>query len=117
MENQNEIRLELHGSVSLFDIQGDLTVFSEPFFNEAYKNANDHGANKIILKFDKNAYINSSGIAVVIQLLAQARANNQEIGIIGLSDHFKKIFQMVGITKFAQVFNSEKEALENFAGS
>jgi len=116
MEQENEVRLEKLGDVTLMDIQGDVTAFSEPFLKEAYKNANDQGTSKILLKFNEKAYINSGGIAVLIQLLAKTKRNNQQIGITGLSEHFKKIFNMVGITKFAQVCNNVEEALENLSG-
>jgi anti-anti-sigma regulatory factor len=52
----------------------------------------------------------------LIQILAQTKKNSQVIGITGISDHFKKIFHMVGITKFAQIHNSLTEALEAMAG-
>ena len=116
MVKENEILVETHGDVTLFDIKGDVTAFSEPFLKEVYNNANDEGANKILLKFEEDAYINSGGIAVLIQLLAETKRNNQQIGITGLSDHFKKIFNMVGITKFAQIYNTREEALENMSG-
>ena len=112
MEQANEIRLEQLGEITLFDIHGDVTSLSEPFLNEAYENANNQGASKILLKFEKDAYINSGGIAVLIQILAETKKNNQQIGITDLSDHFKKIFKMVGITKFAKIYNTRKEALE-----
>ena len=115
MKQEIEIKVENHGGVTLFDIHGDVTVFSEPFLDEAYKNANNEGATKILLKFEKSAYINSGGIAVLIQLLAKTKQNNQQIGITGLSEHFKKIFNMVGITKFAKIHNSMEEALNSFS--
>ena len=115
MTQEIEIRLETLGSVTLFDIKGDMTVVSEPFVEEAYKNVNDQGTSKILLKFDQNAYINSGGIAVLIQLLAETKRNNQQIGITGLSDHFKKIFSMVGITKFARIYNTVEEGLESLS--
>ena len=112
MQNKNEIKLEKHGAVMLLDIEGDITAFSEPFLNDAYKNANDEGAAKILLKVGSDAYINSGGIAVLIQVLAQTKRNNQTIGITGLSDHFQKIFKMVGITKFATIHSSVEEGIE-----
>jgi anti-anti-sigma factor len=98
MEQAIEILLEQLGDVTLFDIKGDVTALSEPFLNDA---------------FDKNAYINSGGIALLIQILAETKKNNQQIGITGLSDHFKKIFNMVGITKFTKIYNTREEALES----
>ena len=117
MKQETEIKVESHGDVTLFDIHGDLTVFSEPFLNEAYKNANNEGATKILLKFEKTAYINSGGIAVLIQLLAKTKENNQQIGITGLSEHFKKIFRMVGITKFAEIHTTVEEAVKSLSQS
>jgi anti-anti-sigma factor len=110
--HRNRVRLEQHGSVTLLDIQGDITAFSEPFLNEAYKNADNQGTNNILLKTERDIYINSGGIAVLIQILAQTKQNNQLIGIIGVSDHYKKIFKMVGITRFAKIYNTVEEAME-----
>jgi anti-anti-sigma factor len=112
MQYTNEIKLEQRGSVTLLDIHGDITGFSEPFLNEAYKNADNQGASNILLKTERDIYINSGGIAVLIQILAQTKQNNQLIGITGISDHFKKIFSMVGITKFAKIYDTVDEALE-----
>ena len=115
MEQENEIRLEERGGVTLMDIRGDVTTFSEPFVREAYENAKAQGTSRILLQFEETAYINSGGIAVLIQLLAETKRNNQQIGITGLSDHFKKIFNMVGITKFAKIYNTVEEALESLS--
>ena len=112
MEHPNEILLENHETVTLLKIKGDITAFSESFLNDAYQQANQEGTNRFLLQFDPQAYINSGGIAVLIQLLALSRKNDQHIGITGLSDHFTKIFNMVGITKIAQIFPNPESAIE-----
>lgn len=116
MQNKNDITVEAHGPVVVLNVLGDITSFSEPFLNAAYQDANDHGAEKILLHVEENAYINSGGIAVLIQILAQTKKNGQEIGITGLSDHFKKIFNMVGITKFAKIHESAASAIAAMSG-
>ncbi|MGD8991051.1 MAG: STAS domain-containing protein [Desulfobacterales bacterium] len=112
MTQANEIVLEQLGDVTLLDIRGDITILSESSLNDAYADASNRGAGKILLKFEKAAYINSGGISVLIQLLAKSEQNNQKIGIIGLSDHFTKIFNMVGITKFAKIYATREDALK-----
>ena len=116
MNQETKISLQTHGDIIIFDIQGDVTSFSEPVFKEAYQNANTQNPRKIVLKYNENAYINSGGIAVIIQLLAETRKNSQEIFITGLSGHFQKIFNMVGITKFAKIYDSMDEALTDLVG-
>jgi anti-anti-sigma factor len=115
--NTNEIKFEHHGDVTLFDIRGDITSFSEPFINDAYRSANDQGAHKILLKINKDTYINSGGIAILINLLSLSQKNKQVIGIAGVSNHYKKILSMVGITKFAEIHDSVESALDVMAQS
>ena len=112
MQQTNQFRLERQNNVTLLHIQGDITAQSEPVINEAYKKADEQGAaQKIIIQFEEDVYINSGGIAVLIQILAQTQKKNQQIGIAGLSDHFKKIFNMVGISKFAGIYNTLEDAI------
>lgn len=116
MEEKNEIRIERQNDISILHIQGDITAKSEPHINGAYRELNDQGPTlKILIQFEEDAYINSGGIAVLIQILAQTQKNNQQIGITGLSEHFKKIFRMVGITKFANIYNDLGEALQSIS--
>ena len=116
MQQQNEIQLEKHGTVMVLEIHGDITSFSEPYLNEAYQKANDQGASKILLKMEKGACVNSGGIAVLLQILAQTKTNNQRVGITGASDHNAKIFSMLGINKFAKLYPSVESAVELMAG-
>ena len=115
MKQEIEITLETQENVTVFQMKGDLTTFAEPFLREAYEEANRQGSRKILLNFSNDAYINSGGIALLIQLLSQAHQNNQQIGITGLSSHFQKIFSMVGINKFAKIYNAIEEALQDLS--
>jgi anti-anti-sigma factor len=115
-QNTNEITLKTHGDVTVLDIIGDITAFSESSLSDAYGSSTEAGAKRLLLKIDNEAYINSGGIAVLIQVLALTKRNGQTIGITGVSEHFKKIFNMVGITKFANIFDSVDHALEQMGG-
>ncbi len=111
----NEISFEYHGAITILDIKGDITSFSEPFLTKAYANTLEQGASHILLKFDPEAYINSGGIAVLIQILSQTQENKQKIGIAGVSRHYKKILTMVGLTKFASLHDTVENAIQKMA--
>jgi len=112
MHKPNEINIQRHGSIVSMTINGDITSFSEPYLNQAYEDVDSQYApEKILLILEKDAYINSGGIAVLIQILARTRKKNQLIGITGLNSHFKKIFNMVGITKLATLYDTLDDAL------
>lgn len=112
MEKPTEIRIENRDGISLLNIDGDLTSYSEPYLNDAYRQIEEEASGSdLIFVFNKEAYINSGGIAALIQILARIRKTNRKVGIAGISDHFVKIFNMVGISKLAQIFGSLDEAL------
>jgi anti-anti-sigma factor len=111
---ENEIEIKTQGDITIFNIHGDVTSLSEPFFKDAYACMDLHGADRIVLNFDGDVYINSGGILVLSQILVQAREKNQKIAITGLSEHLKKIFNMVGITKLAEIHDTLDESLACF---
>ena len=113
MQSTNQIKLEQQNEITILHIQGDITSFSEPFIDDAYRKANEQGPpQKILIQFEEDAYINSGGIAVLIQILAHTQKNNQQIGITGISAHFKKIFNMVGISKFAGIYDTVEDSIK-----
>jgi anti-anti-sigma factor len=69
---------------------------------------------RILLDFSKVEYLNSSGIALVIQMLMEADRVGQSIQTFGLSPHFKKVFTMVGITKYTGLHPDEFAACAAF---
>ncbi len=116
-QSANQIHIESRGTVTVLDIKGDITAFSESSLEEAYHKANAQGAVQIVLNIEKEAYINSGGIAVLIQILSQTQRNSQHVAIAGISEHFQKIFKMVGITKFAEIYDSPEAAMQKLDGT
>ncbi len=114
MSKDIAVSIRVNGNISVIDIKGDVTALTGQPIEDAYKEVSNTGAKKILLYFDKKAYINSGGIAILIGLVSESRKKEQVIRLTGLSDHFQKIFGMVGLTKYTQIFQSEEAALEKF---
>jgi anti-anti-sigma factor len=98
-------------NVTLLRFEGDIASTSKDAVLGAYQALPKATAKLILLDFTKVDYINSSGIALVIQMLIEASNSGQKVFAFGLSPHFVKVFTMVGITKYAQLFPSEAEAI------
>ena len=100
--------------VSVLRFEGDIASTSKEAVLGAYQALPKATAKLILLDFTKVEYINSSGIALIIQLLIEAANSGQKVSIFGLSAHFTKVFTMVGITKYAGLYASEADALAAF---
>ena len=67
---------------------------------------------KVLLEFKSVDYVNSSGIAIIIQLLLEAnKAGGRKVSIASLTPHFVKVFTMVGVAKYATIYPDESAAL------
>jgi len=98
-------------SVTVLRFEGDIASTSKEAVLGTYQALPKETNKLILLDFSKVDYINSSGIALVIQLLMEAANAAQKIYAFGLSAHFTKVFTMVGITKYAGLFPTQAEAL------
>ncbi len=98
-------------SASVLAFSGDISSASKDAILGAY-HALDGQVRHVLLDFTGVDYINSSGIAIIIQMLLEAgKAGSRTIGIFGLSPHFQKVFTMVGINKYAALHKDEAAAL------
>ncbi len=97
--------------VTILRFEGDISSTSKEAVLGAYQALPKETTRLVLLDFTKVDYINSSGIAIVIQLLIEASNANQKVFAFGLSPHFTKVFTMVGITKYAGLFPGQAEAL------
>lgn len=109
-----EISISKKDGVSIINIKGDVTAITGEAIEDAYQKVSTDGAKKILLYFDKDGYINSGGIAILIGIASESRKKEQTIRITGLSSHFQKIFDMVGLTKYTEIFPTEELALKEF---
>ena len=97
--------------VSILAFGGDISSASKDAILGAYHGLNG-STSHVLLDFTGVDYINSSGIAIIIQMLLEAgKAGTQTIGIFGLTPHFQKVFTMVGINKYAALYKDEASAL------
>lgn len=114
MDENFRVSHRLDEGVAILSIHGNITGLSEAELTQAYREVLDGGADKLILDLEGVDYINSAGIAVLIELFLKSQKGNQRIVIAGLKDYFRKIFRMVGLTKFTTLYDSVEDARASF---
>ena len=85
-------------TATVLRFEGDISSASKDAVIGSYQGLSKTTVKTVLLDFTKVEYINSSGIALVIQMMMAANKSGQEICAFGLTPHFQKVFTMVGIT-------------------
>jgi anti-anti-sigma factor len=98
-------------SKAIIDLKGEINGLVEGDLNEAYKTAETFSSGTIVLNFNQVEYINSTGIALIVGLLAQARKNRRQLVVFGLSDHYQEIFSITRLSDFMKIYPDESSAL------
>lgn len=98
-------------STSIIDIEGDVSAFAENVLMDAYTEANTPTTHNIILNFSKLAYMNSSGIGLLVTLLIRVNRQKQQLLSYGLSEHYRHIFELTRLSDAIKTFDSEQQAL------
>ena len=97
--------------VSIINLHGEINGLSEDALNNAYAEADSKSSDVIMLNFSDVDYINSTGIALIVGLLAQARKSKRKLLAYGLSPHYVEIFNITRLSDFMSVYPDENSAL------
>jgi anti-sigma B factor antagonist len=72
-------------------------------------------APRVVLDFTAVDYMNSTGIALIVGILAQARTEHRIVAASGLSDHYRQIFEITRLSDFIQVYADVDDAIATTA--
>jgi anti-sigma B factor antagonist len=98
-------------SASVIDIQGEINAFAESALMDAFIQAASGGTKAIILNFTGLEYMNSSGIGLLVTVLIRANRQKQRLLAVGLTDHYKQIFELTRLNEAILIYEKETDAL------
>jgi anti-anti-sigma factor len=84
-------------------MRGDLDNRADDQLSAAYGEVVALGSNRVTLDFGDVGYINSTGIALVVRLLADARRDGRSVRAVGLTPHYREIFRITRLSDFMDI--------------
>jgi anti-anti-sigma factor len=96
---------EVDGSpeVATIVLHGDVDVSAEVGLDAARAAAVAFDPPVILLDFSDVGYINSTGIALIVRLLAEARRDRRDVQATGLSPHYVEIFRITRLSDYVRI--------------
>lgn len=98
-------------SARVIDVHGEVTAFAENALMDAFAQASNGTTRAIILNFSDLVYMNSSGIGLLVTLLIRANRQKQKLMAVGLSEHYRQIFELTRLNEAIGIYSGESEAL------
>lgn len=91
------------GETAVIDLYGEINSLADAALSDAYSAAEQDAPPRIVLNFGGVDYINSTGLALIVGLLARARAAHRPIAAVGLSEHYREIFTITRLSDFMEI--------------
>jgi anti-anti-sigma factor len=106
--NTTEFAAELRreGDVAVLQLSGDISSGAEAGLQLAYAGVATEPV--VVLDFANVDYINSTGIALIVGILAEARKSGQEVRARGLAQHYREIFRITRLSDFMTILDEEE---------
>jgi anti-anti-sigma factor len=104
--------IRYHDATAVVDLPAQIDSTAENTLNDAYAAAVAHGSKTVLLNFAGVDFLSSTGIALIVGILARARKDGRAIRASGLSDHYREIFEITRLVDFMTVFTDENAALK-----
>ena len=92
--------------LAVLELAGDVSAGAERGLQLAYGEAAAEPV--VVLDFAAVDYINSTGIALIVGLLAEARKGRQEVRARGLARHYREIFRITRLSDFMTILDEEE---------
>jgi anti-anti-sigma factor len=90
---------------AVIELRGEIDGSARDALGAAY--AEGAGSAAVLLDFAAVDYINSTGIALIVGLLARARADACPVAARGLTQHYREIFEITRLSDFMTILADE----------
>ncbi len=109
-----KISEEKKGDVMVCSIEGEINLNTSPELRKAFDSFIRDDLKKVVIDFSQVLYIDSSGLATLIELFQRLKKNGGALRIAKMSEKVKSVFEVTKLHKLFEIYDAQELALENF---
>ncbi len=102
------------GDVTVIDVKGQLIVGNRQELKQRALDELESGARKFLIDFEGTAYIDSSGLGVLVSLSKKIREQGGELRLANLNDDLRTLFELTKLDTLFHIAENRDEAMASF---
>ena len=102
------------GEMLIYRLKGDVNLSNSPVLRKAFESCTQGDVKKVIVDFKEVPYIDSSGLATLIEILQRLKKIGGNLRICNLDEKVKGIFEVTRLFKLFKICDNEDMAVEDF---
>jgi anti-sigma B factor antagonist len=105
------------GNATIVDVTGDITLYNSPEVRKVLLGLiKEKGVPRVIVNLEKVKYIDSAGVASLVEGLKVSRDSKSGFALYGLSRTTRDVLELTRLIKVFEVYENEEEALRGGDG-
>lgn len=109
-----QIKEKKINQADVLELFGEIDINNSPEFRKVFDRLIKEDRKKILLNFSQISYIDSSGLATLVEMLQRLKRIGGILRLCNLSEKVKGLFEITKLDKLFSIFASEEEALKDF---
>lgn len=105
------IRVEDRGNGTVVTPEGEIGYEEAPPFRNALRRVSEQRPKKLIVDLARVEYMNTPGLATLVEALQMAKKNSTRLILCGLNDKVRAIFEIARLHKVFEIKNTVDESL------
>lgn len=109
------VRTDNKNGVVVCQVDGEIDINTAPDVKKAFDKILSKKEPKIIVNFSKVTYVDSSGLATLVEILKNMKSYGGRLKLTNLSPKIKSLFEITKLERLFEILVDEKDAIETFA--
>ncbi|MGA7626607.1 MAG: STAS domain-containing protein [Candidatus Acidiferrales bacterium] len=107
-----DISTRQSGNATIVDVVGDITLYNSPEVRKVLmEQLKSKKSPRVIVNLEKVRYIDSAGVASLVEGLKVARDLKSSFALYGLSRTAREVLELTRLIKVFEVYDNEQDAL------
>ena len=103
-----DVKTHEKDGVTLFLVNGEINITTSPELSKLFEK---QCPKKVIVDLEKVGYIDSSGLATLVEMLKRVKSQGGTLGLAGMSEKVKSLFEITKLDKLFLIFPNQEEAI------
>jgi anti-sigma B factor antagonist len=109
------VRTENKNSLTVCHVDGEIDINTAPEIKKAFDKLISKKEPKIVVNFSRVTYVDSSGLATLVEILKNMKAYGGRMKLTNLSPKIKSLFEITKLERLFEIMVDEKDAISTFA--
>lgn len=108
------MKMEDKKDVTVCYIIGDVDINTAPQVKKSFDKILSAKKTKVLVNFKDVSYVDSSGLATLVELLKNTRGYGGRLKFSNLSSKIRSLFEITRLEKLFDILTNEEEAISSF---